>query len=80
MKGRSGSGASANRPAVLDPLSAALEGSDPLSQMAMAAAASVVSPLSDPLSSSLQQQGILDITDPLSRMSISSKVCRLFIR
>ena len=68
-KGSSQSASSSVIDSVLDPLSAALEGSDPLSQMAAQAAAAAATQVTDPLSQMAAQ-----ITDPLSRISIS-KVC-----
>ncbi len=82
-KARKTGGAGAGTKAVtnmLDPLSAALEGSDPLSQLALAAAASSTStaPVTDPLSTSQLPPALgAELLDPLSRMSVS-KVKRHF--
>ena len=55
---------------MLDPLSTALEGTDPLSMMAAQAAAAP--PPSDPLSQMAAAAAVTSpLTDPLSRMSIS---------
>ena len=68
-----GSSQSAAEPvvhSVLDPLSAALEGTDPLSMMAAQAAAATQA--TDPLSQMAAATTVTSpLTDPLSRMSIS---------
>ena len=67
-----GSSQSAGEPvvhSVLDPLSAALEGTDPLSMMAAQAAAATQP--TDPLSQMAAATVASPLTDPLSRMSIS---------
>ena len=68
-----GSSQSAAEPvvhSVLDPLSAALEGTDPLSMMAAQAAAATQA--TDPLSQMAAAATVTSpLTDPLSRMSIS---------